>query len=94
MNKVKFEIALALRDIHTTIDLSNITGISRQTLSAIRNELVEASQESAEQIRKTLDLTNDEYSQIFPMQAEITGVKEKYIYGRGELYEIFHSGSG
>ena len=64
MNKVRFEIALALRDIHTTIELSNITGISRQTLSAIRNESVEASQESAEQIRKTLDLSDNEYAQI------------------------------
>lgn len=81
MNKVEFEIALAVRDVHTTAQLSDITGISRQTLAAIRNQKTEASQESAEQIRRTLDLTADEYSKIFPMQAEITAVKEKYLTG-------------
>lgn len=81
MNKVEFEIALAVRDIHTTAQLSDITGISRQTLAVIRNQKTEASQESAEQIRHTLDLTSDEYSKIFPMQAEITAVKEKYLTG-------------
>lgn len=81
MDKVAFEIALAVRDIHTTAQLSDITGISRQTLAAIRNQKTEASQESAEQIRRTLDLTSDEYSKIFPMQAEITAVKEKYLTG-------------
>jgi transcriptional regulator with XRE-family HTH domain len=81
MDKVAFEIALAVRDIHTTAQLSDITGISRQTLAAIRNQKTEASQESAEQIRRTLDLASDEYSKIFPMQAEITAVKEKYLRG-------------
>lgn len=81
LNKVSFEIALANRDIHTTVQLSDITGISRQTLAAIRNEVSEASQESAEQIRRTLELTPAEYSEIFPMQSEITAVKEKYLKG-------------
>ena len=81
MNKVAFEIALANRDIHTTVQLSDITGISRQTLAAIRNNVSEASQESAEQIRRTLQLTPAEYSEIFPMQSEITTVKEKYLKG-------------
>lgn len=81
LNKVAFEIALANRDIHTTVQLSDITGISRQTLAAIRNEVSEASQESAEQIRRTLELTPAEYSEIFPMQSEITAVKEKYLKG-------------
>lgn len=81
LNKVAFEIALANRDIHTTVQLSDITGISRQTLAAIRNNISEASQESAEQIRRTLELTPAEYSEIFPMQAEITAVKEKYLKG-------------
>ena len=81
MNKVAFEIALANRDIHTTVQLSDITGISRQTLAAIRNNVSEASQESAEQIRRTLQLTPVEYSEIFPMQSEITAVKEKYLKG-------------
>ena len=81
MNKVAFEIALANRDIHTTVRLSDITGISRQTLAAIRNNVSEASQESAEQIRRTLQLTPAEYSEIFPMQSEITAVKEKYLKG-------------
>lgn len=81
MNKVAFEIALANRDIHTTVQLSDITGISRQTLAAIRNNISEASQESAEQIRRTLELTPAEYSEIFPMQSEITAVKEKYLKG-------------
>lgn len=81
MNKVAFEIALANRDIHTTVQLSDITGISRQTLAAIRNNVSEASQESAEQIRRTLQLTPAEYSEIFPMQSEITAVKEKYLKG-------------
>lgn len=76
-----FEIALANRDIHTTVQLSDITGISRQTLAAIRNNVSEASQESAEQIRRTLQLTPAEYSEIFPMQSEITAVKEKYLKG-------------
>lgn len=78
MDKVAFEIALAVRDIHTTAQLSDITGISRQTLAAIRNQIKEASQESAEQIRNALKFTPEEYAQIFPMQAEITAVKEKY----------------
>jgi len=81
LNKVAFEIALANRDIHTTVQLSDITGISRQTLAAIRNNVSEASQESAEQIRRTLQLTPVEYSEIFPMQSEITAVKEKYLKG-------------
>ena len=78
MDKVAFEIALAVRDIHTTAQLSDITSISRQTLAAIRNQIKEASQESAEQIRNALHFTPEEYAQIFPMQAEITAVKEKY----------------
>lgn len=81
LNKVAFEIALANRDVHTTVQLSDITGISRQTLAAIRNNVSEASQESAEQIRRTLQLTPAEYSEIFPMQSEITAVKEKYLKG-------------
>ena len=90
MNKVEFEIALANRDIHTTVELSDITGISRQTLTAIRNNVGEASQESAEQIRRELHLTNEEYKAIFPMQAEITGVKEYYLLGKPDLYLLFH----
>ena len=90
MNKVEFEIALANRNIHTTMELSDITGISRQTLTAIRNNIGEASQESAEQIRLTLKLSNKEYIGIFPMQAEITAVKEKYLLGSNELYSIIH----
>ena len=90
MNKVEFEIALANRGIHTTMELSDITGISRQTLTAIRNNIGEASQESAEQIRLTLKLSNKEYIDIFPMQAEITAVKEKYLLGSNELYSIIH----
>lgn len=86
MNKVAFEIALANRDIHTTVQLSDITGISRQTLAAIRNNVSEASQESAEQIRRTLQLTPAEYSEIFPMQSEITAVKEKYL--KGSTYAV------
>lgn len=81
MNKLAFEWALAVRDIHTTTDLSDATGISRQTLTQIRNQVKEASQESAEQIRRTLQLTSEEYRDIFPMQAEITAVKEKYLHG-------------
>ena len=81
MNKVAFEWALAERGIHTTTDLSDRTGISRQTLTPIRNEQIEASQETAEQIRRALNLTREEYSAIFPMQAEITAVKEKYYGG-------------
>lgn len=81
MNKVAFEIALAVRDIHTTVQLSDVTGISRQTLTLIRDQKKEASQESAEQIRRTLDLSPAEYSEIFPMQSEITAVKEKYLHG-------------
>ena len=84
MDKVAFEIALAVRDIHTTAQLSDITGISRQTLAAIRNQIKEASQESAEQIRNDLHFTPEEYAQIFTMQAEITAVKDKY-YRRKEL---------
>lgn len=83
MNKVAFEIALAVRDIHTTVQLSDITGISRQTLTLIRDQKKEASQESAEQIRRTLQLSPAEYSEIFPMQAEITAVKEKYLTKEG-----------
>lgn len=90
MNKVEFEIALANRNIHTTRELSDITGISRQTLTAIRSNIGETSQESAEQIRLTLKLSNKEYIDIFPMQAEITAVKEKYLLGSNELYSIIH----
>lgn len=90
MNKVEFEIAMANRGIHTTMELSDITGISRQTLTAIRNNVGEASQESAEQIRKELHLSDEEYIKIFPFQAEITAVKEKYLLGSSELYLLFH----
>lgn len=90
MNKVKFEIVLANRGIHTTTELSDITGISRQTLTVIRNNIGEASQESAEQIRIALRLSNKEYIEIFPMQAEITAVKEKYLLGSDELYKLIH----
>ena len=78
MNCTEFEIALAVRGIHTTIALSDKTGISRQTLTPIRRGDREPTQETAEQIRRTLELTSDEYAAIFPLQAEITAVKERY----------------
>ena len=90
MNKTYFEIALAGRGVHTTTALSDLTGISRQTLTRIRSGNEEASQESAEQLRIMLKLTNEEYKNIFPMQAEITGVREKYLYGNAALYNLFH----
>lgn len=78
MNRTEFEIALAVRGIRTTTALSDKTGISRQTLTPIRRGSNEATQEVAEQIRRTLELTADEYAAIFPLQAEITAVKERY----------------
>ena len=82
MEKVNLEIALAVRGIHTTQDFSDAVGISRQTLGPIRGGLKEATQEVAEQIRNGLHLTEEEYKQIFPWQAEITAVKERYGYGK------------
>ena len=78
MNRTEFEIALALRGIHTTKALSDRVGISRQTLAPIRAGLREPTQEVAEQIKRTLSLEWDEYESIFPMQAEITAVRAKY----------------
>lgn len=79
MEKVNLEIALAVRGIHTTKAFSDAVGISRQTLGPIRAGHREASVETAEQIRNALGLTNVEYSQIFPWQAEITAVKERWL---------------
>ncbi len=79
MNKVAFEIALAVRGIHTTKAFSDVVGISRQTLAPIRAGHKEATVETAEQIRNALGLTNMEYAQIFPWQAEITAVKERWF---------------
>ena len=76
MNKVAFEIALANRGIHTTTALSNAVGISRQTLTPIRNGKAEATQEVAEQIAKALLFTADEFYDIFPMQWIIHCVRE------------------
>lgn len=78
MNSQAFEIALAERGIHTTKNLSDVAGISRQTLTPIRLGKREPSQETAEQIRNALRLSNEEYRQIFPYQSEITAVKEKW----------------
>ena len=78
MNSTAFEIALALRGIHTTKALSDITGISRQTLTPIRFGRKDPSQETAEQIRNALNLSPDEYANIFPMQAAITAARDKY----------------
>ena len=78
MNSQAFEIALAERGIHTTKNLSDVVGISRQTLTPIRLGKREPSQETAEQIRNALGLTNEEYAQIFPLQSEITAVKERW----------------
>ena len=78
MEKVNLEIALATRGIHTTKAFSDAVGISRQTLGPIRAGLREASVDTAEQIRNALGLTNEEYSQIFPWQSEITAVKERW----------------
>ena len=79
MEKVNLEIALAIRGIHTTKAFSDAVGISRQTLGPIRAGHREASVETAEQIRNALGLTNVEYCQIFPWQAEITAVKERWL---------------
>lgn len=78
MEKINLEIALAVRGIHTTKAFSDAVGISRQTLGPIRGGLKEATVETAEQIRKALRLTNEEYTQIFPWQSEITAVKERW----------------
>lgn len=78
MNNTAFEIALALRGIHTTRDLSDLVGISRQTLAPIRRGDREPTQETAEQIRNALRLSDKEYTQIFPYQSEITAVKERW----------------
>ena len=82
MNRTSLEIALAVRGIHTTQAFSDAVGISRQTLGPIRNGYKEATVETAEQIRNALGLTNEEYSQIFPWQSEITAVKERYNNGQ------------
>ena len=82
MNRTSLEIALAVRGIHTTQVFSDAVGISRQTLGPIRNGHKEATVETAEQIRNALGLTNEEYSQIFPWQSEITAVKERYNNGQ------------
>ena len=81
MNRTAFEIALASRNIHTTVDLSERVGISRQTLTPIRHGLKEATPEVAEQIRNSLKLTDYEYKTIFPLQAEITAARERYAKG-------------
>ena len=78
MNGTAFEVALALRGIHTTGALSDITGISRQTLGPIRFGRKDPSQETAEQIRNALELSPDEYANIFPLQAAITSARDKY----------------
>ena len=78
MNNTAFEIALALRGIHTTARLSDIVGISRQTLTKIRLGHKDPSQETAEQIRNALELSPDEYANIFPLQAAITAARDKY----------------
>ena len=78
MNSQAFEIALAERGIHTTKKLSDIVGISRQTLTPVRLGTKEPSQETAEQIRKALELSELEYRTIFPLQAAITAVKERW----------------
>lgn len=78
MNGTAFEIALALRGIHTTQKLSDLTGISRQTLYPIRGGSKEPSQETAEQIRNALGLSPDEYANIFPLQSAITAARDKY----------------
>ena len=78
MNNTAFEIALAERGIHTTSKLSDIVGISRQTLTPIRLGSREPSQETAEQIRNALKLTPEEYADIFPLQAAITAARDKY----------------
>ena len=79
MNKVAFEIALANRGIHTTTALSNAVGISRQTLTPIRNEKAEPTQEVAEQIAKALLFTDGEFYNIFPAQWIIHCVREGRI---------------
>lgn len=76
MNKVKFEIALAERGIHTTTALSNITGISRQTLTPIRLGSRDATVEIAEQISKALKFTPDEYTNIFTWQSMVTAARD------------------
>ena len=81
MNRTAFEIALARRGIHTTVDLSERVGISRQTLTPIRHGRVEASVEVAEQIRKNLQLSDEEYTSIFPWQAKITEAKANMYKG-------------
>ena len=78
MEKINLEIALAVRGIHTTKAFSDAVGISRQTLAPIRAGRKEATVETAEQIRNALGLANEEYSQIFPWQSEITAVKERW----------------
>ena len=78
MNGTAFEVALALRGIHTTAALSDITGISRQTLTPLRFGRKDPSQETAEQIRNALELSPDEYANIFPLQATITAARDKY----------------
>ena len=78
MNSQAFEIALAERGIHTTTKLSDVVGISRQTLTPIRLGSREPSQETAEQIRNALQLTPQEYADIFPLQAAITAARDKY----------------
>ena len=78
MNSQAFEIALAERGIHTTKNLSDVVGISRQTLTPIRLGKREPSQETAEQIRNALGLSELEYRTIFPFQAAVTAVRDKY----------------
>ena len=81
MNRTAFEIALAVRGIHTTVDLSDAVGLSRQTLTPIRHGLKEATTEIAEQIRNRLQLSKREYEDIFPLQAEITEARDRYAKG-------------
>lgn len=81
MNRTQLEIALAKRGIHTTTDFADKVGITRQTLTPIRHGIREATQEVAEQIRRTLELSDNEYRNIFPMQAKITKAREQYMKG-------------
>ena len=78
---LKIKAARAEKDM-TQKALAEAVGISRQTLTPIRNGHKEATVETAEQIRNALGLTNEEYSQIFPWQSEITAVKERYNNGQ------------
>ena len=85
MNKTAFEIALAARNIHTTIDLSDLCGINRNTLTFIRSGKKEPTQAIAEHIAKALHFSMNEFKEIFPLQAEIYCVKMRFIEGLEEI---------